>query len=186
MGVAQARSLADLRQQAMRRLPSSVFHFFDGGAEDELTLSDNRTAFGRQRLWPKVLLDVDRVDMAATILGASAGAPLIVAPMGGVNTTRPGADLMIAKAAAQAGIPYTLSTMATTSIEDIARTVAGRLWFQLYMLRDEDRSERLVRRAEACGYEALVLAVDAPVAASAKEIRCRCRCAGRWPRPWTS
>jgi (S)-mandelate dehydrogenase len=160
----KAASIAQLRTLAMNRLPLCVFNFFDGGAEDEYTLADNRAAFARHRLLPKVLVNVDQVDLSVTLLGSKAGAPLVIAPMGGVNAGWPGADLMIAKAAAEAGIPYTLSTTATTSIEEIADHAPGRLWFQLYVLRDEHFTEQLINRAEAAGYESLVLAVDVPVA----------------------
>lgn len=162
--LARLLSIADLRREAKRRLPKSVFEFIDGGAEDELTLADNRAAFERTRLVPRVLVDVARPEPAVDIVGKAAAAPFVVAPMGSCMLAWPGADLAIAKAAAHHGIPYTLSTMATTSIEDMARAVQGRLWFQLYVLNKREFTLGLVDRAKAAGYETLVVTVDLPVA----------------------
>lgn len=162
--LARLLSIADLRREAKRRLPRSVFEFIDGGAEDELTLADNRAAFERTRLVPRVLVDVSRPDPSTDIVGTPAAAPFLVAPMGSCMLAWPGADLAIARAAAHHGIPYTLSTMATTSIEDMARSVQGRLWFQLYVLNNREFTLSLVDRARAAGYETLVVTVDLPVA----------------------
>ena len=158
--LAQALSIADLRRIAMRRLPKSVFEFIDGGAEDELTLTENRAAFERVRLAPRVLNDVSAPNAATEILGKPAAAPFIIAPMGSCMLGWPDADLALARAAAAHGIPYTLSTMATTSIERMAREVQGRLWFQLYVLRDHAFNDQLVDRAAQAGYETLVVTVD--------------------------
>jgi (S)-mandelate dehydrogenase len=156
-------SIEDLRGAARRRLPRSVFEFFDGGAEDELTLRENRAAFERVRLLPRVLVDVSRVDTQAELLGKPAALPLAVAPTGAVGFGWPGGDVAIARAAAAAGIPYTLSTSATASIERIAREAPGRLWFQAYILRQREETLRLIERAGAAGYEALMITVDLPV-----------------------
>ena len=131
---------------ARRRLPRAVFDFFDGGAEDEGTLRENRAAFERVRLLPRVLQDVSAVDPACEILGSPAGQPFVVAPTGGAGISWPGVDIGIARAAAAAGIPYTLSTNATASIEEVADKVQGRLWFQLYVLRERGFVEKLVDR----------------------------------------
>ncbi|VCU68248.1 (S)-mandelate dehydrogenase [Pigmentiphaga humi] len=161
--IARAQSIDELRLAARRRLPRFVFDFFDGGSESELTLSANRQAFERVRLLPHVLVDVAEVSTACTILGAPADYPLAIAPTGGVGYGRQGGDLAIAKAAARHGIPYTLSTSATASIEEIAREAPGRLWFQAYVLKNRDFFHKLIERARAADYEALVITVDLPV-----------------------
>ncbi len=155
-----AHSIADLRRLAQRRLPRGVFDFFDGGADDEITLRDNVEAFARRRLRPRVLVDVSRVDLSTTLLGGPSAAPLVIAPTGAIGAGWPQADLLIAKAAASLGIPYTLSTTATSSIEDLARGAGGRLWFQLYVLRDRAFTDSLVQRAAQAGYEGLVVTLD--------------------------
>jgi L-lactate dehydrogenase (cytochrome)/(S)-mandelate dehydrogenase len=160
--IEQVLSIADLRELARRRLPRSVFDFIDGGAEDEITLADNREAFNRLRLVPRVLNDVSSPDLKTNIVGRSSEAPIVVAPMGSCMLGWPEADIAIAKAAASVGIPYTLSTMSTTSIERMANAVQGRLWFQLYVLKDRNFNDQLVARAHAAGYETLVVTVDLP------------------------
>ena len=159
----RAYSIADLRDLARRTLPRAVFDFFDGGAEDELTLAANRAAFTDLRLLPRVLVDVEQVDTGTTILGQAAHMPLVVAPMGAVGFGRRGGDVAIARAARAAGVPYVLSTMATASIERIAREAGGRLWFQAYVFKERAQTTRLIARAEAAGYEALMITVDIPV-----------------------
>ena len=160
--LARAVSIEDLRRLARRRLPRLVFEFIDGGAEDELTLADNRVAFERLRLVPRVLIDVSAPDLSAEILGRASAAPFVIAPMGSCTLAWPGADLALARAAAAHGIPFVLSTMATIGIEELAQAVPGRLWFQLYVLRHPEANASLVARADAAGYEALVVTVDLP------------------------
>ena len=161
--VNQAYSITDLRQMAQRRLPRALFDFYDGGAEDETTLRGNRAAFERCRLRPRVLVDVVQVDTSTQLLGAPAALPLAIAPTGAPGFGWPGADVAIAQAAAALGVPYSLSSSGTTSIEAIARDAPGRLWFQAYVLRDRAYFEQMIRRAEGCGYEALMITVDLPV-----------------------
>ena len=161
--VTRAYSIADLRRLAERRLPRAIFDFFDGGAEDEVTLRDNRAAFERVRIVPRVLADVRAPDLACEILGGPSKLPFVIAPTGAIGIAWPGADLAIARTARALGIPYTLSTNATASIEDIAREGPDRRWFQLYVLRDRAFVSKLVDRAEAAGYEALVPTVDLAV-----------------------
>ena len=161
--VLRAWNIEDLRRMAKRRLPRAVFDFFDGAAEDELTLRANRAAFERVRLLPKMLSGVDRIDTSTSILGARSGLPIAVGPTGGIGFGWPFADVGVARAAAAAGVPYTLSTMATASIERIAREAGGRLWFQAYIFRERKMTMDLVERAKAFGYEALMVTVDVPV-----------------------
>lgn len=158
-----AYSIADLRDAARRRLPRAIFDFFDGGAEDEITLADNLAAFHRVRLMPRTLVDVSKVDISATVLGGPSALPLAIAPTGAVGFGRHGGDIAIARAAVAAGIPYTLSSTATASIEQIADAAPGRLWFQAYILRNKPFLHGWIDRAEAAGYEALVITVDLPV-----------------------
>jgi len=161
--VTQAYSIADLRRMAERCIPRPIFDFFDGGAEDEVTLRDNRAAFERVRLLPRVLEDVRTPDLSCEILGGPSKMPMVIAPTGGIGIAWPGADLAIARTAKALGIPYTLSTNATASIEAIAKEGPERRWFQLYVLRDRAFVEKLVARAEATGYEALIPTVDLAV-----------------------
>ena len=158
-----AWSIADLRRLAQRRLPRAVFDFFDGGAEDEITLRDNIDAFRRTRLMPSVLHDVSRIDCSTTLLGMQCALPIAIAPTGAAGFGRRGSDIDIARAAAAAGIPYTLSSTATASIEQIAEAAPGRLWFQAYILRNKPFLQSLIDRAYAADYEALVITVDLPV-----------------------
>lgn len=160
--LARYLSINDFRHAARRRLPRAVFDFIDGGAEDELTLRDNRHAFERIRLMPRVLNDVSAPQIASDLLGTSVQAPLVVAPMGSCMLAWPQADIALARAAHSHGIIYTLSTMSTTSIERMARAVQGALWFQLYVLKDHDFNLQLIDRAQAHGYGALVVTVDLP------------------------
>jgi isopentenyl diphosphate isomerase/L-lactate dehydrogenase-like FMN-dependent dehydrogenase len=163
MDLSRTANIDDLRELARRRLPRIVFDFFDGGAEDEVSLRNNRTAFHRVRFAPRVLRDVAKVDAATEILGGPSKYPLLIAPVGAIGMGWPGGDLAIARAAAAYGIPFTLSTAATVSIEEVADKAPGRLWFQLYVLYDREFTNRLVERARAAGYEALVVTVDLPV-----------------------
>src|SRR5882672_9171969 len=156
-------SIEDLRQLARRRLPRAIFDFFDGGAEDEVTLRENRAAFERVRLLPKVLVNVATVDMKAPLLGREATIPLAIAPTGGISAGRPGAELILARAAKAFGVPFTLATPAAFTIERVAEEVGGRLWFQLYAVRDLAFRNKLVERAKNAGYEAMLVTVDLPV-----------------------
>jgi isopentenyl diphosphate isomerase/L-lactate dehydrogenase-like FMN-dependent dehydrogenase len=160
--VSRAVNIEDLRLLARKRLPRAIFDFFDGGAEDEVTLRGNRAAFERVRLLPKVLVDVAEIDTKVVLFEKQMNLPLAIGPTGGIGAGRPGADLMLARAAKAYGIPFTLATPATASIEKAAE-VGGRLWFQLYVVRDREFREKLVSRACSSGYEALLVTVDLPV-----------------------
>src|SRR3954466_8112709 len=159
----RAVSIEDLRQIARRRLPRAIFDFFDGGAEDEVTLRENRAAFERVRLLPKVLVNVASVDMTAELFGAKATLPLAIAPTGGISAGRAGAELALARAAKSFGVPFTLATPAAFTIERVAEEVGGRLWFQLYAVREREFRNKLVMRARAGFYEAMLTPVALPV-----------------------
>ena len=158
-----AHSIEDLRLAAQRRLPRALYDFFDGGAEDEVTLRANRQAFQDLRFRPQVLRNVSVIDTQREVFGRSIAMPMATAPTGALGYGYPGADVAIAKAAVAAGIPYILSSTATASMERIAKAVQGRLWFQPYTLKDKDFFFGLIRRALAADYEALVITVDLPV-----------------------
>ena len=158
-----AINIEDLRLMAKRRLPRAIFDFFDGGAEDETTLRDNRAAFERVRLLPKVLMDVSKINTKVSLFGREANLPLAIAPTGGISAGRWGAELILARAAKAAGVPFTLATPSAFSIEQVAQEVGGRLWFQLYCVRNLDFRKKLVQRAKDAGYEAILVTVDLPV-----------------------
>lgn len=156
----RALSIEDLRRLSQQRLPRSVFEFIDGGAEDEITLRNNRLALERIEIAPRVLTDVSQPDLSTRLMDSALAAPIVVAPMGSCMLAWPQADIAIARAAAAHGIPYTLSTMSTTGIEHMAEAVQSELWFQLYVLRDHQANFSLVDRARAAGYTTLVVTVD--------------------------
>ena len=159
----RAVNIEDLRALTRRRLPRAIFDFFDGGAEDEVTLRENRAAFERVRLLPKVLVNVAQVDMGTEILGRASRLPLAIAPTGGISAGRAGAELILARAAKAVGVPFTLATPAAFTLERVAEDVGGRLWFQLYAVRNVEFREKLISRARNAGYEALLVTVDLPV-----------------------
>ena len=159
----RAASVDDLRRNARRRLPGGVFDYIDGGAEDERTLAANQAAFAGTTFRPRVLRGVEKVDAGATILGGPVAYPLVLAPTGFTRIADPEGELAVARAAARAGLPYTLSTLSTRSIEEVRAVSDGRLWFQVYAWRDRGLVHEMVDRAAAAGYEALVLTVDTAV-----------------------
>jgi (S)-mandelate dehydrogenase len=161
--------IEDLRQLARRRLPRFIFEFFDGGSEQELTLKANQEAFGHWAWRPHVLRDVSQPRLDVDILGQPASLPLAIAPTGAGRFGHPDAELGLARAARAAGIPYALSSSATTLIETIAEQAGGRLWFQAYVLKERDYFWQLLQRAQAVGYEALIITVD--LAVGGKRVR---------------
>ena len=163
MHLGDAVNIEDLRRLAKRRVPRAIFDFFDGGAEDETTLRDNRAAFERVRLLPKVLVDVSRVKTETDLLGKPSALPLAIAPTGGISAGRAGAELILARAAKAWGVPFTMATPSAFTIERVAQEVGGRLWFQLYCVRNIEFRNKLVARAKAAGYEAILVTVDLPV-----------------------
>jgi L-lactate dehydrogenase (cytochrome) len=161
--LARAASLEDLRRIARRRLPRGVFDHVDGGAEDERTLAANAAAFARVGFRPRVLRNVSAVDVSSTLLGEPVTYPLVLAPTGFTRIVHPEGELAVARAAALAGLPYTLSTMSTCSIEDVRAVSDGRLWFQVYAWRDRGLVKEMIDRAADAKYEAVVLTVDTAV-----------------------
>jgi (S)-mandelate dehydrogenase len=159
----RAFSIEELRRQAKRRLPRAVFDFIDGGAEDERTLRQNCAAFEKVLLKRRVLVNVAQVNTETTILGQPAKLPIAIAPTGAVGFGWRGGDVAVARVAAGAGIPFSLSTSATASIERIAEEAPGRHWFQLYFFKDREYCFGLVERARKAGYDTLMVTVDLAV-----------------------
>jgi L-lactate dehydrogenase (cytochrome) len=163
--LSRAVTIADLRRIARRRTPRSVFDYTDGAAEAEISLRRARELFAGMELRPSILQDVSEVDAGTQILGQRSEQPFAFAPTGFTRMMNHEGESAVARVAERAGIPYALSTLGTTSIEDVAAAAPdARKWFQLYVWRDRDAGTDLVKRAAAAGYEALVLTVDAPVA----------------------
>jgi L-lactate dehydrogenase (cytochrome) len=163
--LASAATIWDLRSAAKRRVPRAVFDYVDGAAESEASLRRSREAFARVEFRPRVLRDVSTVDLRTTILGRPAAMPLIFAPTGFTRLMNHEGEPAVARVAASLGIPYALSTLGTTSPEDLAAaSPETERWFQLYLWHDRDAGAELVRRAQAAGFSALVLTVDTPVA----------------------
>jgi L-lactate dehydrogenase (cytochrome) len=160
---ALARNIADFERRASKRLPGPIWHFLQGGADDEWSLARNSDAFDEIRLIPDILVDVSRIDTSAYILGRKFPLPLVLAPTGMSLLFHREGEMAVACAAASAGVLYGLSTMATTTIEAVAEANGPRM-LQLYCFRDRGLTLELLNRARASGYEALCLTADTPVA----------------------
>jgi (S)-mandelate dehydrogenase len=160
----RAINIDALRAMAKRRLPRFAFDYVDGGAEDEATLSGNRAAFERLRFRPRTLVDVSVRDTATTLLGQPAAFPAIVGPTGLNGLQWTDGDMAIARAAAAAGLPFAMSTVSMSYIEDLVEATDGRLWLQAYVFRERAISDRLIERAAAAGCEAIIITSDFPVA----------------------
>ena len=160
-----ALTIADLRKIAKRRTPKAAFDYTEGAAEGEISLARARQAFEDIEFHPAILRDVSQVDTSREVLGGRVALPFGIAPTGFTRMMQTEGELAGAGAAAAAGIPFSLSTMGTSSIEDVkAANPTGRNWFQLYMWKDRDRSMALVDRAAKAGFDTLLVTVDVPVA----------------------
>jgi L-lactate dehydrogenase (cytochrome) len=164
-----ALTIEDLRRIAKRRTPTAPFDYTDGSAESEISIRRARQAWRDVEFHPSILRDVSRVSTGWDVLGKPVSLPFGIAPTGFTRMMHTEGETAGAMAAAAAGIPFSLSTMGTTSVEDVAtaaRSVSptARTWFQLYMWKDRDRSMALVNRAAAAGYDTLLATVDVPVA----------------------
>ncbi|MGH3489435.1 MAG: alpha-hydroxy acid oxidase [Actinopolymorphaceae bacterium] len=161
----RALTIADLREAARRRTPRAAFDYTDGAAEGEVSLRRARSLFRRLQFNPSILRDVSKVETATTILGRPAAYPFAFAPTGFTRMMQHEGESAVARVAERVGIPYGLSTVGTTSIEDVAAAAPGAdKWFQLYIWTDRAAGKDLVDRAREAGYTALVLTVDVPVA----------------------
>jgi len=163
--LAAALTIDDLRQIAKRRTPKAAFDYTDGAADGEISLQRARQAFRDIEFHPSILRDVSRVDTSTTIFGGASALPFGIAPTGFTRLMQTEGEYAGAAAAGAAGIPFTLSTLGTTSIENVKATNPnGRNWFQLYVMRDRDISYGLVERAAKAGFDTLFFTVDTPVA----------------------
>ncbi|HEV2270000.1 MAG TPA: alpha-hydroxy acid oxidase [Steroidobacteraceae bacterium] len=160
---ARALNIADLREIARRRVPGFAFEYVEGGAEDEATLRRNREAFSALRFVPQTLIDTSGRSLGTSVFGRPCAAPFVIAPTGLNGMLHPDGDIGLARAAAALKIPYTLSTLSTTRLEDVAAKAGGRLWMQLYVMKNRAIAEDIMARAAAAGYEALVFTTDANV-----------------------
>lgn len=156
----KAYNIFDLRELALKRVPKGLFEFVDRGTEDEVSLRNNRGAFDRIRFRPRTMVDVSKRSSATTIFGVEHKMPMAIGPTGTAGLMWFEGELALARAAKEAGIPFTLATGSMTALERVADEVGGELWFQLYMWPDRRLSHELVERAKAAGFKALVVTVD--------------------------
>ena len=150
----------ELRRSARRVIPRPVFDYVDGAADEELSMAANVRAFRRWRFQPRALTGITKVDTATRLLDRDLTLPLVLAPTGYTRMMHPAGENAVARAAQRHRLPYTLSTMGTTSIEDVAAAAQPDLWFQLYIQKDEGLTKELVNRAATAGYRVLVITVD--------------------------
>jgi isopentenyl diphosphate isomerase/L-lactate dehydrogenase-like FMN-dependent dehydrogenase len=156
-------SVSDFRTLARRRIPRFAFDYLDGGAGDEIGVRRNIEAFDALQLMPRMLVNVEKLELSTTLFGRNWNMPFGTAPIGVGNLMWPRAEATIAQAALAANIPYTISTPACTSLEDIREIAGENAWFQLYVGRAEAMVEGLVERAQAAGYDVMLVTVDVPV-----------------------
>jgi L-lactate dehydrogenase (cytochrome) len=174
--LAACYDVADLRRVARRRIPQPVFDYVDGAADEELAVAANASAFRAWRFLPRVLASVETVDMSCSVLGSMLPAPFLLGPAGYTRMLHPDGEIGAARSAFRHGMPYTLSTMAATGIEELRAGVSGlsaasgvpgtpggELWFQLYLLKDRVQAYDLIDRAADNGYRVLVVTVDTVV-----------------------
>jgi 4-hydroxymandelate oxidase len=154
----------ELEEMARRVMADEVWRYVAGGVGDEVTLRDNRAAWRRRVLRPRLMVDVSEISTATTVLGTAIPTPIVVAPTAMHAMSHPDGELATARGAAAAGAIYVLSQAATTSLEDVAAAApGGHRWMQLYVQSDRGRTRAVCERAAAAGYEALVVTVDSPV-----------------------
>jgi isopentenyl diphosphate isomerase/L-lactate dehydrogenase-like FMN-dependent dehydrogenase len=152
--------LADMRNAARRHLPKALFDFVDRGAERDVALAENAAAFARIKLRQRVLVDLSRREMGTELFGKRVAMPVVIAPTGIAGLLWYQGELALARAAAEAGIPFTLTANSITPMETVAQHAAGRRWFQFYLWEEEDLVLQIVQRAKGLGYEVLVVTVD--------------------------
>ncbi len=172
MRVEAAINYGDLRRMARKRLPRIAFDFIEGGVDCEEGLAHNAAAFSDFSLVPKRMVDVDIVDGATRLFDQTYSQPFGIAPTGAAGLLRPGADLILARAAKAANIPFIMSGASTATMEELAEITADHGWYQLYMPRDRAIGDDMIRRADRCGFAVLVLTVDVPgLAKNERDIR---------------
>jgi len=164
MTIANCHNIMDFRRIAKRKLPAPVFHYIDGGADDEWTLRRNTVAYDDYELLPSQLSDVSDISIETTLFGKPLATPLVIAPTGASKLFHPGGELAVSRAAEKFDMVYSLSTVATTTIEEIGASGGHPKMFQIYVFRDRGLTGEFVERCQASGYTALCLTVDTPVA----------------------
>ncbi len=164
MRIGKCNNVMDFRAIAKRRLPAPVFHYLDGGADDEVTLARNTQAFDDYELLPSQLTDVSTIDLQTTLFGETVDWPVMISPTGASKLFHGDGEPAVARAAAKYGMLYSLSTLGTTSIEDAASATDGPKLYQLYIFKDRGLTEEWIARSKASGYTALALTVDVAVA----------------------
>ena len=142
-----AINIEDLRAIAKKRLPRFVFTYVDGGAEDEITLRGNREAFARLRFRPRTLVDVSKRDLSTRLLGAPRALPIVVGPTALNGLSWRDGDMELARAASAAGVPFAMSTVSMSLVEDVAREAPGRLWLQAYVFSERRITDAIIARA---------------------------------------
>lgn len=162
--LSHAHNIDDVRRIAHKRLPAPMFHYIDGGSDDEWTLRRNRTAFRDYQLIPQCLRDVSSIDLSVEVFGQLLALPFFLSPTGMSRLFHHGKELAAARAASAAGTLYSLSTLSTTSLEDIASAISTPRMFQIYILKDRGLTLEFVQRCKAAGYDALCLTVDMAMA----------------------
>jgi L-lactate dehydrogenase (cytochrome) len=167
----RANNIADLRRLARRRLPRPIFDYIDGGADDEVTLARNMSAFSTYEIVPDVLTDVSRIATATTLFGEPVDWPLMLAPTGLTRMFHGDAELAVARAAAKHNLLYSLSTLGTTRLEALAWSFGGPKVFQIYIFKDRGLTAEFVARCKAAGFHGLALTVDTPVAGNRERDR---------------
>lgn len=161
--LAKVADVGDLRTLAKKRLPAGCFDYIDGAAQDEVTAAANVSAYTKYFFRPRVLRDVSSIDTSTELLGGKIPFPLMIAPTGFDRIAHSEGELAVARAAERAGIPYSLSTMGTRSIEEVADVNSGRKWFQVYVWRDKPLLKEMLERAAAAEYEGIMITVDTAV-----------------------
>ncbi len=155
-------NIEDVRRKARRRLPRFLFDFVEGGADDEVTVRANRTAFADYAFRARALVDVSARELSTTLLGQRLALPLLLGPVGLAGLLAPRGELLAAEAAARKGALFSVSTMSVCTLEEVAAAAPAPRWFQLYVWKDRGITRSLVERAKAAGYSALCLTVDVP------------------------
>ncbi|KAF5944764.1 hypothetical protein HYC85_018841 [Camellia sinensis] len=164
----QITNVVEYEAIAKEKLPKMIYDYYASGAEDQWTLQENRNAFSRILFRPRILIDVSKIDMTTTVLGFKISMPIMIAPTAMQKMAHPEGEVATARAASAAGtimVPFlilTLSSLATSSVEEVASTGPGIHFFQLYMIKDRNVVARLIRRAERAGFKAIALTVDTP------------------------
>ncbi len=164
MDLNRVRNISDLQAASKKRLPAPMYHFIEGGADDEISLRNNNSAFDTYTITPDFMTDVADIDTSATFLGHQASMPLMMSPTGTSRLFHHEKELGVAKAGAKYGVPYSLSAMSTTSIEEIGAIADSHKVFQVYIMRDRSLTSDWVARTKAAGFQSICLTVDTPMA----------------------